>query len=144
MKPLVVFADAQAAALDALRAALADRSEPYAEGVTAGTEIPTERSPETPHLPFVLVALDGDDVAYPVVSWVTLRVTVWHADAGHAWDLAQLCMGLLAVHTGTTIRGVRVMTGPLPARDDATGVDLASFTVSAKIRSTVLDNRTPT
>ncbi|MFF3671689.1 hypothetical protein [Microtetraspora malaysiensis] len=138
MKPLVVFGDARAAGLDVLRAGLAGRPEQYAQGVTYGARPPVDRSPERPQLPFVLVALDVDLPQYPVNSRSTVRVTVWHRTSQDAVDLAQLCQGLLCVHSGPVIRGVRPLTGPVPAVDPLTAIDLATFTVAANVRPQVV------
>lgn len=135
MKPLVVFGDAAPAGADALRATLAGRTELSVQGVTVGTRVPGARSPETPHLPYVMVAKDSDQPHSSMANTkVTLRVTVWHKDADNAHDLAQLCQGLLIIHSGPVIRGVRPGTGPLRAVDDTSGVDLSTFTVLANIR----------
>lgn len=140
MKTLTVFADAQSAGADVLRTALSGRSEPFVEGVTVGTLVPGDRSPETPHLPFVMVRKDSD---LPHSSMAnarcTLRVTIWHKSADKAHDLAMLCQGLLIVHSGPVIRGVRPATGPIAAVDNgfeasASAVDLSTFTVLANVR----------
>ena len=141
MKPLTVFQDVQSAGAEMLRTALAGRSEPYAVGATVGTRIPADRSPELEleRLPYVMVRKDTDTPhASMANSRCTLRVTVWHASADDAHDLAMLCQGLLIVHSGPVIRGVRPGTGPLPAVDDVSGIDLATFTVLANVRPTVL------
>ncbi|MEV7364247.1 hypothetical protein [Streptomyces sp. NPDC091299] len=139
VKPLVVFPDVQSTAAGVLRDALTAREEDYVEGVTVGTRVPGDRSPETPRLPYVLVRLDA---ALPHGSMAnarcTLRVTVWHVDADRAHDLAQLCQGLLLVHDGTMLRSVRPATGPLPATDPGSQVDLSTFTVTANVRPDVL------
>lgn len=139
VKPLTVFPDTQSGAAGILRDALAGRSEEYAVGVTVGTRVPGDRSPETPGLPYVLVRLDG---SLPHSSMAngrcTLRITVWHEDADQAHDLAQLCQGLLVVHGGTVLRSVRPATGPLPATDPDSGIDLSTFTVIAHVRPNVL------
>ncbi|MGW7247698.1 hypothetical protein [Streptomyces decoyicus] len=139
MKPLVVFGDVQAAGAGVLRTALAGRPEPYAVGVEVGTRVPGDRSPEVPRLPYVLVAKDTD-APHPSMANArcTLRITVWHADPDQAHDLAMLCQGLMAVHSGPVIRGVRPGTGPLPAVDHESGVDLSTCTVLANVRPTVL------
>jgi hypothetical protein len=135
VKTLTVFDDAQAAGATVLRDALAGRSEAYAAGATVGTRVPGDRSPELPGLPYVMVRKDSD-TPHPSMAnaRVTLRVTVWHEDADAAHDLAMLCQGLLIVHSGPVIRGVRPGTGPLPAVDDPSGVDLSTFTVLANVR----------
>ncbi|MGW4603731.1 hypothetical protein ACWENS_10720 [Streptomyces sp. NPDC004532] len=139
VKPLVVFPDVQSTAAGVLRDALTAREEDYVEGVTVGTRVPGDRSPETPRLPYVLVRLDA---TLPHGSMAnarcTLRVTVWHVDADRAHDLAQLCQGLLLVHDGTMLRSVRPATGPLPATDPGSQVDLSTFTVTANVRPNVL------
>lgn len=135
MKPLVVFGDVQAAGAAVLRTALQGRSEQYALGAVVGTRVPGDRSPETPALPYVLVRKDGD-LPHPSMANArcTLRVTIWHEDADQAHDLAMLCQGLLLVHSGPVIRGVRPGAGPLPAVDSDSGVDLSTFTVLANVK----------
>lgn len=139
MKPLVTFPDVQSAGAGVLRAALSGRPESYAAGAAVGTRVPGDRSPETPHLPYVLTRLD---LTLPHGSMAnarcTLRVTVWHEDADQAHDLAMLSHGLLLVHDGTVLRSVRPATGPLPAIDPASGIDLSTFTVTVNVRPTVL------
>ncbi|MEU0808797.1 hypothetical protein [Streptomyces sp. NPDC005970] len=139
VKPLVTFPDVQSAGAGVLRTALAGRSEPYAAGAAVGTRVPTDRSPELERLPYVMVRKDSDAPHSSMAnSRCTLRVTVWHEDADQAHDLAMLCQGLLIVHSGPVIRGVRPGIGPLPAVDDVSGVDLSTFTVLANVRPTVL------
>lgn len=135
MKPLVIFGDVQSSGAEVLRGALAGRPEPHAAGVTVGTRVPGDRSPETPRLPYVLVRKDTDS-PHPSManSRCTLRVTVWHEDPDQAHDLAMLCQGLLLVHSGAIIRGCRPATGPLPATDPDSGVDLSTFTVLANVK----------
>jgi hypothetical protein len=139
VKTPVVFPDVQAAGAAVLREALAGRPEPHADGVTVGTRVPGDRTPETPKLPYVMVRLDAN---LPHSSMAnarcTLRVTVWHADADDAHDLAQLCQALLIVHSGPVIRGVRPGIGPLPAVDDISAVDLSTFTVIANVKPQLL------
>lgn len=135
VKPLVTFADAQAAGAEVLRAALADRAEPFAAGVTVGTRVPGDRTPETPHLPYVLVRKDADMPHSSMANArVTLRVTVWHESADDAHDLAMLCQALLLVHSGHVIRGARPATGPIAAVDPDSDIDLSTFTVLANIK----------
>lgn len=135
MKLLTGFGDVQAAGAGVLRGALVGRPEPHTAGVKVGTEVPGDRSPETPSLPYVLVRKDTD-LPHPSManSRCTLRVTVWHTSADRAHDLAMLCQGLLLVYSGDVIRGVRPGTGPLPTRDPKTAIDLSTFTVLANVR----------
>lgn len=139
VKALVVFPDAQAVGAEVLRTVLAARSEPFTDGATVGTRVPGDRTPETPHLPYVLVRKDADMPHSSMAnSRITLRVTVWHESADDAHDLAMLCQGLLLVHSGQVIRGVRPATGPLPAVDTDSGIDLSTFTVLANIKPMLL------
>jgi hypothetical protein len=135
VKPLVLFGDAQASAASALRTALAGRPESYANGAAVGTRVPDARAPESPHLPYVLVRKDSDLPHSSMAnSRCTLRVTVWHTDPDQAHDLAMLCQGLLLVHSGPVIRGVRPGTGPLAAKDPDSGADLSTLTVLANVK----------
>lgn len=139
VKPLVVFADAQAAAAEVLRAALTDRPEPYSSDATVGTRVPGDRTPETPHLPYVLVRKDADMPHSSMANArVTIRVTVWHESADDAHDLAMLCQGLLLVHSGPVIRGVRPATGPIATVDPDSDTDLSTFTVLANVKPLLL------
>ncbi|MFD9157865.1 hypothetical protein [Streptomyces goshikiensis] len=137
----MAFGDVQAAGATLLRTALAGRPESYAVGVTVGTRVPGDRSPETPHLPYVMVRKDSDSPHSSMAnSRCTLRVTVWHEDADQAHDLAMLCQALLLVHSGPVIRGARPATGPIAAVDEgaASGIDLSTFTVLANVKPQVL------
>jgi hypothetical protein len=139
VKPLTVFPDVQSAAAGILRSALAVRGEPYAADAAVGTRVPGDRSPETPHLPYVIVRLDASLPHGAMANArCTLRCTVWHMDPDQAHDLAQLCQGLLLVHDGTVLRSIRPATGPLAAADPDSGIDLSTFTVIANARPTVL------
>lgn len=141
VRPLVVFGDVQAAAAGVLRTKLAARDEPYTADVEVAGRMPADRSPERDRLPFVLVAVDDDRPTYPVSSLATLRITVWHHDTDSAFDLAQMCRGLLLVHTGPVIRSCRVAAGvgPIRGRDPDTDIDLATTTVEAYVRPTRLE-----
>jgi hypothetical protein len=134
MKTLTVFDDAQSAGADVLRAALAGRGDAFVVGVTVGTKVPPTRVPES-GFRYVMVRKDADLPHSSMAnSRVTLRVTCWHEDDDQAHDLAMLCQGLLLVHSGPVIRGVRPGTGPLPAVDDVSGVPLSTFTVLANVK----------
>jgi hypothetical protein len=135
MKTLTVFDDAQAAGATVLRTALTGRVEAFAQDVTVGTKVPADRSPELDRLPYVMVRKDGDIPHSSMANArVTLRVTIWHKDDDQAHDLAMLCQGLLIVHSGTVIRGVRPGTGPIAAVDDVSGDALSTFTVIANVK----------
>lgn len=134
MKTLTVFDDAQSAAAGVLRTALAGRSEAFATSAQVGTKVPTTRVPEAVFR-YVMIRKDTDVPHSSMANArVTLRVTVWHEDDDQAHDLAMLCQGLLIVHSGPVIRGVRPGTGPLAAIDDVSGAPISTFTVLANVR----------
>ncbi len=139
MKAAVLFPDAAAAAAGILRSALGARPEPYATGATVATRVPASRTPEAPHLPLVLVAVDDATPAPSRLNaQVLLRISVWHADADQAHDLAQLAAALLHTAGGPVIRSTRPGTGPVPGVDQDSGVDLATCTLTANIAPTPL------
>jgi hypothetical protein len=132
--PLVTFADPIAAVIDVLTAALADRDESYAAGVTLSNHRPDEHV-----APHVQVGLDGDSPRFwPVASRPLIRVTVWHTSAGRAYDLAQLCQGLLLAHIGTTLVRCDPAAGPVPGTDHDSSDHFATLSVHAVVRSTAL------
>ncbi|MGW4300427.1 hypothetical protein ACWEHT_11680 [Streptomyces sp. NPDC004646] len=134
VKTLTVFGDAQSAGAAVLRTALAGRGEAFAAGVTVGTKVPTSRRPEDVFR-YVMVRKDQDEPHSSMANArVLLRVTCWHEDDDQAHDLAMLCQGLLIVHSGDVIRGVRPATGPLPGVDDVSGAPLSTFTVIANVK----------
>lgn len=137
-KPLVVYGDAQAAAADYLRVALADRTEPYTDGVTVGTRIPGHRDIDTPVHPYVMVVQDGPgEVRQHVLAVVTLRVTVWAATEDDAYNLVQMCHGLLLIHSGDVIRSTLASLSPYPSADPDTGEPIGSCSVLANLRAHV-------
>jgi len=137
-KPLVLYGDAQASAADYLRVALAGRPEPYTDGVTVGTRIPASRDLDTPALPYVMVVQDGPgQVRGLALTVVTLRSTTWASNEDVAYDLAQMCHGLLLLHSGTVIRSTLPLLSVYPAVDPDTGEPIASFSITANLRAVV-------
>lgn len=136
----VVFADAQRAVRDALRAALAARSEPSAQGVTVGVRVPSWHSDDAPAIPYVVVRVDGNVRDARLNGRATVRVTVWHRDEGLALDLAALCEALLlgGLATDAGIRSVGPVSSPIPSEDPDNGTPLAFFRVTARMRPTNL------
>lgn len=132
---VVLFGDAQALAADVLRDALELRSEDYAAGAKVGGRVPSRRDLDHPNLPYVLVRHDGTpSIVYPIVARCTVRVSVWHSTDDDAFDLAQLCHGILLATTGDDLAGCTPLAGPTRAIDPESHVDLVSFTVRANVR----------
>ena len=123
-KPLAVAPDAERLVIDYLTAALAARS--VAAGV--GVDLPATWAPTS--VQYVQVALDGTPIIqYPVLARAAVRLTAWAANATASKALASLVQGLLCSHPGSaSIGSVQALTGVFPARDFATGAQLASVT----------------
>ena len=136
--PAVRYPDAQRAARDLLREALAGREEPEAQGVTVGTRIPSWAADEAPTRPFVMVRLDGMSRTSRLDGRALIRVAVWHTDEGLALDLASLVEALFLAARSPEIRSVESSAGPIPAADPDTGDPLAFFRVTAHLRPTLL------
>lgn len=131
MSLAAVYPDVLAAGITALAGRLAARDEGYAAGARVRSHAPGNDA----DVPLVQLGKDSDAVTYPIVSRATLRVSVWHRDAGSAHDLALLCQALLLSDAGPTIEAAQSLTGPIPGRDEQTGLDFATFTVAATVHA---------
>lgn len=98
-KPLVTFADAEAAVIDYLKAAFTGAIADRRPGrITA--DIPTAALAQDAQ--WVQVNLDASSADYPITERATVRVTC-HTAPGHrsaASDLASLVQGLLLTYPG--------------------------------------------
>ncbi|WP_435112022.1 hypothetical protein [Nocardiopsis synnemataformans] len=129
--------DSRAAVTNALRGLLADRPEPFVQGVTVGTRRwVADHSPESPgRLPYVLVASDGaTPVHWPAAVRDLVRITAWGETEDDAWDLAGLCLGLLADHRDRVLRGLRPAGSLLRATDRDTQTPMCSGLLNATLR----------
>lgn len=138
---VATFGSAQIEAINLLKAVLSDRAQtaPYAADARVGYRVPTHATLRGDGLPYVLVADDGPAaVTYPIVSTTTLRVTVWHKDADQAWDLANLCHGILLGASGDVLTHCAPSIGPRGGiTDPDLGTDLATFQVRATVRGSL-------
>jgi hypothetical protein len=121
MKPLVVFADPEAAVVTYLAAAYAGRVELY-KPTTVTTSYPSTKL-TTYHLQVELEVGNADD--YPISERAQVRVTC-HAPPGkrsNIKDLASLTQGLLYTHPGDSdVAGVFIQGGRSDvSTDPATG-----------------------
>lgn len=133
---VIVFADAERAAIDVLTAELSARSSlPYVTGdLTVSVDYPTGSTddPQTPHLQ---VVLDGTPVVFPAAEFATVRLTAWHDTRSNAKRLAALAKAVLDAHPGTAdVHGFRPLTGPQPATDPDTGLAMCTLTVRVSAR----------
>lgn len=86
--------------------------------------------------PVVLVADDGGPLSWPVMSRNIVRVTVFAEGKDAARTIALRCVGYLHDNTPAGITHIfRDGTSILEARDPQTGADMASFTVTATVRT---------
>jgi hypothetical protein len=87
--------------------------------------------------PLVLVADDGGPMDWPIFSQNTIRVTVFAKGLSAARALAGRCLGFLHENPleGIHIHRRRGSTALVEARDPKTGADMASFTVTATVRT---------
>ena len=138
--PTTVAPDALLATVTALRAALTGRAESYAQGVTVGTVVPTDRSADLPRLPYVAVRLDGMSADRRRTDpRADVRVLVWASDEEAGYSLARLCEALLLAFPGDArVRAFAPLTGPLPTSDPETDLPLSVFTVEAALRPQTL------
>jgi hypothetical protein len=86
--------------------------------------------------PVVLVADDGGPLNWPVMSRNTVRVTVFAEGKDAARLIALRCAGHLHDNTPAGITHVFRDGGTiLEARDPQTGADMASFLITATVRT---------
>lgn len=126
-EPVVLYGDARAETITALRAALAPRVEPYAAGVPVDKAKPAGSAP-------VVVVPSADVVGgvARVTQNATVRVQVWHCTDADAHDLAQLARALLLASTGGDhLQRFDPLAGPIVTVDPDTEQPLAWFTVRA-------------
>jgi hypothetical protein len=95
----------------ALRAALATRTEPYAQGVVVGKKVPATRPPR-----LITFRRDGG----PSSEWTDhprLGINVWAATDADVDNLARLVVALLPTLVGPQVDSVRVLSGPSDVTD---------------------------
>lgn len=131
-RPVITFPDAQLVIRDALRAALATRSEPYAAGARVVIAVPSDQSPDGPR-PVVQVRTDAMSRDARLNGEAVVRVIVWHDDEGAAVQLASLCEALLLAAAAPGLRSVGPVAGPLPTTDPDTGAPMTVFTIAARL-----------
>lgn len=138
MTGLVLFGDAESVVAKQLRTDLAARSEPYLAGVTVGTRVPVDRASLTGIPPLVVVTQDGPGaVRLGANVGATLRVAVWHGTDDDAFDLAGLCLALIATYAGPVVRSARMLLSPVRAADPTTGAAMAWGTAYVNVKPAV-------
>jgi len=113
--PVVIFPDVELWATGYLRAALADRTEPYAASVLVSNEVPQTRRDR-----MVIVRRDGGPRLDVTREAARLSVRVWGPTEQVATDLARLVAALLwAAPTGSPVLRVQQQTGATPVADSS-------------------------
>jgi hypothetical protein len=133
---MILFSDPRAELRDFLRAALADREEPFASGVTVSTKtLPVGVGSARP---YVRVSVDARGRDLRLNAYASVRVQVWHSDEGHCAALADLCEALLLTARTATVRAVSPGTRLGPVEDPDTGEPLSALTVTVRLRPVAL------
>lgn len=131
MHAVALYPDAELVGVTWLRARLAERSEPYASGVTVGTKVPPATSPGK----YIRLRRLGGVELHDVADSPRLQAQVWYqtgaaTDEKSRNDLAQLVWALLRGIEGqeVTVAGwpvpvvcyrVATFSGPIPVPDPA-------------------------
>ena len=111
-RPVVVFADLEQDAADFFASWLAGRDEPVAAGVVVHI-----RTPEVRPSKLVTIRRAGGSGSY-LLDVPRFAVTCWHDSDVQTADLCALVRaGFYAMRGWRGFRGVRSMTGPVPAPD---------------------------
>lgn len=141
MKPLVEFADAEAAMRSYVLPLWAARAELWKPAPTKiTTDFPSTALAEG--VTALQITLDGTPtVEYPATERATVRFTFW----GHKNDSSKVKRGavitqaFVATHPGdSSVFSTRILTGRLRGTDPATGNQFASFTARISLRPTAL------
>jgi hypothetical protein len=128
----ILFPDAEAWAVTALRAALALRSEAYKSGVVVDTKVPTTRPAR-----LVTVRRDGGP-ARGIFDYPRFGVNVYAATEEDATDLSNLVAALMRRFPGDgTCVSIRQMSGPSPVPDES-GTPRRYLVFEATLRGGVL------
>lgn len=129
----ILFPDPRLALLEVLVPLLAERDEPYAQGVRVSAEDPPRG--QGARRPWVRLSVDGRVRDARLNGRATIRVAVWHSTEEDGEALAALIEALLldAAHTAD-LRGCSPLVGPMPTGDPDTGEPLSYFTVTARLR----------
>jgi hypothetical protein len=127
MKPLVTFADPEAAMKTYLESAFAPRSETY-KPATISTAFPTAALTKSPLKTHLQIELEhGGASDYPVTERAQVRFTCYAppGERGAVKNLATLTQGLVYTHPGSaTVAGTRPQVGRSDVIEDPTTKNL--------------------
>lgn len=131
MLPLVLFADAEAWAVDYLTGFLASRAETYAQDVHVSTRVPNPRTGR-----MVVVRRDGGPRNSVASEVARLGVRVWAATDEDSADLTGLVRAALAASPGEgPVRAMTEISGPSYVVEES-GQPLRYVVVELTMRAT--------
>lgn len=129
----VIFPDAELWATGAIRAALAGRTEPFAQSVYVSNAVPTTRRDR-----MVICRRDGGPRLDITREAARLGVQVWGSTEQEATDLARLVSALFgAAADGNPVLRVTQPSGPTPVADSS-GQPLRYLTFELTVRGSNL------
>lgn len=132
---VVVYGDPVAALVNALRAELATRAEPYVVDVRVAASVPTDVRAYRGDRPLIVLVQNAPGTAeHRANNRVPLRGMAWHDTEDDTHDLTQLVHALVLAHSGATVRSVLAGSSPYVTADPDSGDPLGSFTVTANVR----------
>lgn len=129
--PAIVWPDVEAEVITYLRAALAARSEPFAQGVTVARDVPSPRPAR-----LVTVRDDGGPALGDVRALARIGVRVWGTSHETTADLANLVVAIVGGIPGPSFRRADV-TRPYALADES-GQPLRYFTAELVVRGVSL------
>jgi len=112
---LVIFPDVTLALCDFLRDALADRTEPYCDGVLVTRKMPAGTRPARA----VIVRSDGGRRASAVHRVERVGLNIWASDEQEASDLGRMVAALLTSAAPTPIEHVEELASFTPIDDES-------------------------
>lgn len=136
--PAILWPDVEAEFYGYMAAALAARSEPYADAVRVSNRVPRETAsdpwPTSGRL--VVVRDDGGPTTEDVRATARLGVRVWAEDEAAASDLANLCVALVRAWRSATVR--RAIPSRPYSVTETSGRPAQFFTAELTIRGRAL------
>lgn len=122
---------------DAVPAIVAAYETFFGPAVTVGEEVPAEWDVATMP-PLIIVSDDSGPTLWPVWTEPLIRSTVYANGKQTARLLRRTATGVLLAHVPFGMHIAKTGIGYTEGRDPDTGADLASFTVTATVRTEVI------
>lgn len=124
---------------DHLAALLAPRPEPEALGAKVSTLDVPGADGDRP-LPWIQIKHDGSTRSSRASADASLRILIYHADAGLGLNLGFLVEALLIGTSSSTVRAyVAGALGPVGDTDPDLGIPFTSLTINARLRPSSIE-----